>query len=167
MRHFSQLGDTDGCDCGGSQCAGVCSQVPEPQPGGEANLVPPLGPSSILSLMWISWMSCLYKNKTPPDWIFNKKVSLKDQSSCNAFKYYNETLSCEMAQVDTALVMLPEVLTHPTLSWPTWRTRTWALARWRSWPPPRPPPASTCTAGAGTGAAAGRTPGGALLLGWH
>ena len=61
-------------------------------------------------------MSCLYKNKTPPDLIFNKKVSLKDQSSCNAFKYYNETLSCEMAQVDTALVMLPEVLTAPVPS---------------------------------------------------
>ena len=36
------------------------------------------------------------------------KCQILDQdtdSSCNAFKYYNETLSCEMAQVDTAGVL--------------------------------------------------------------
>ena len=30
--YFSQLGDTDGGDCGGSQCSGVCGQVSDPEP---------------------------------------------------------------------------------------------------------------------------------------
>ena len=68
---------------------------------------------------------------------------------CNAFKFNNNTGSCDMAQV--GLTRVCHVWSQSCYSWPTWRTRVWARppSRWCSVTPPQT--ASRCTAGAVTG----------------